>query len=62
MEPGRRYASEYGKLCGTLETVGVNGVYNLCVYAQISNDKLQKMLKTEIHYLCYLPMFKLYKM
>ena len=40
MEPGRRYASEYGKLCGTLDSVGVNGFYNLFLYAQVSNNKL----------------------
>jgi hypothetical protein len=45
MEPGRRYASEHGKLCGALNSVGVKGVYidnlNLCYYhAQISNEKL----------------------
>ena len=40
MEPGCGYASGYGKLCGTLGTFGVNGVYKLCLYAQISNDKV----------------------
>jgi hypothetical protein len=39
MEPGRRYASGYGKLCGALDTVGVNGVYNPFFYAQISNEQ-----------------------
>ena len=40
MEPGRRYASGHGKVCGVLDSVGVDKIYNRCFYPQISNDKL----------------------
>ena len=29
MEPGRRFASEHGTICGAFDSVGVDKVYNL---------------------------------
>ena len=57
MEPGRRFASGYGKLCGALDTVGVKWILLLFSISLPA----QKRLKTEMHYLYFSPMIKFYE-